>query len=162
MTAFPPADGDWERAAEQLRDCPDRISLCRKSLGSLSDYMKHLKQPIAVRINKEDQVRGHLFEQRFYSGALLDDNAVLAAMRYVDLNPFRARITKTLEGSEDYCWTPAGHLLMAKGSELYRIRPGQDQEWQLMADLGVGEFYRLAMSPNGNKLAVVVFQGDKP
>lgn len=71
-------------------------------------------------------------------------------------------IVPVIEGSEDYCWTPEGHLLMAKDSELYRFRPGLDQEWQSLGDLGVGAFYRLAMSPDGKKLAVVVFKGDKP
>ena len=52
--------------------------------------MKHLKQPIARRANVEDDCEGHFFEQRFYSGALLSEAALLAAMVYVDLNPVRA------------------------------------------------------------------------
>ncbi|MCR9277567.1 MAG: hypothetical protein NXH85_06295 [Pseudomonadaceae bacterium] len=62
--------------------------------------MKLLKQPIARRANLEDDCTGHFFEQRFYSGALLDDDAVLAAMSYVDLNPIRAKIAKSLEQSD--------------------------------------------------------------
>ncbi|MEM7373991.1 MAG: hypothetical protein AAF587_35695 [Bacteroidota bacterium] len=71
-------------------------------------------------------------------------------------------IVPVLDGSEDYCWTPEGHLLMGKGSELFRFRPGIDQDWQSLGALGVGDFYRLAMSPDGKNLAVVVFKGDKP
>jgi hypothetical protein len=59
--------------------------------------MKHLKQPIAYQANREDRCSGHFFEGRFYSGALLDENAVIAAMAYVDLNPIRARITQHIE-----------------------------------------------------------------
>lgn len=71
-------------------------------------------------------------------------------------------VVQTLEGSEDYCWTPEGYLLMSQGSQLYRYRPGIDQSWQSLGDLGVGEFYRIALSPTGKHLAVVVFQGEKP
>lgn len=69
----------------------------RRKLGCLSTFMKHLKQPIALRANKEDDSGGHFFEARFYSGALLSDDAVLAAMAYVDLNPVRAKIARSLE-----------------------------------------------------------------
>ena len=58
--------------------------------------MQHLKQPIARRANEEDGCKGHFFEQRFYSGALLSEEAVLAAMAYVDLNPVRAKLAKRL------------------------------------------------------------------
>ncbi|NKB99729.1 MAG: hypothetical protein GKR90_14705 [Pseudomonadales bacterium] len=74
-----------------------QIERIRGCLGSLSVFMKLLKQPIARRANVEDECRGHFFEQRFYSGALLDEQAVLAAMAYVDLNPVRAKIARTIE-----------------------------------------------------------------
>jgi REP element-mobilizing transposase RayT len=69
----------------------------RKKLGCLSTFMKHLKQPIAMRANREDKCHGHFFEQRFYSGALLSEQALLAAMAYVDLNPVRAKIARSIE-----------------------------------------------------------------
>jgi len=59
-------------------------------------FMKNLKQPIAHRANKEDHCAGHFFEGRFYSGALLDESAVIAAMAYVDLNPVRAHIVSDI------------------------------------------------------------------
>lgn len=93
-------DADHEGALRRLLSEPDRLERYRQRLGSLSAFMQHLKQPIAVRINQEDQVKGHLFEQRFYSGALLDERAVLTAMRYVDLNPFRAKIAQTLNAAD--------------------------------------------------------------
>ncbi len=80
---------------------PERLNQCRKTLGSLSDFMKHLKQPIARRANKEDRCTGHFFEGRFYSGALLSEDAVLAAMAYVDLNPVRAKIADSIETCRD-------------------------------------------------------------
>ena len=63
--------------------------------------MKHLKQPIARRANLEDDCTGHFFEQRFYSGALLTEEALIAAMAYVDLNPVRAELAERIEGIRD-------------------------------------------------------------
>ena len=98
VEAFPPT----ERGAvveelkperrELLLGDPKRLARARRTLGSMSDFMKHLKQPIARRANLEDDCEGHFFEQRFYSGALLTDEAMVAAMAYVDLNPVRARL----------------------------------------------------------------------
>jgi len=84
-----------ERVATLSQD-PHRISQLRQRLGSLSVFMQLLKQPIARRANLEDQCLGHFFEQRFYSGALMSEAAVLAAMAYVDLNPIRARIARSI------------------------------------------------------------------
>ena len=81
---------------ETLLADPARIENVRAKLGSLSVFMKFLKQPIARRANLEDQCGGHFFEQRFYSGALLSQEAVIAAMAYVDLNPVRAKIARTI------------------------------------------------------------------
>ena len=102
VEAFPPTDQGQvveERKAEArelLRDDPERLERTRRTLGSLSGFMKHLKQPIARRANLEDGCDGHFFEQRFYSGALLSEEALIAAMVYVDLNPVRAKQVRSL------------------------------------------------------------------
>lgn len=83
---------DVER--KRLLDNPIKLARLRATLGSLSGFMKHLKQPIAVRANREDECSGHFFEGRFYSGALLDDGAVIGALAYVDLNPVRSNLVK--------------------------------------------------------------------
>lgn len=80
---------------------PAKLAHLRAELGSLSTYMKMLKQPIARRANQEDEVKGHFFEQRFYSGALLSERSVQAAMAYVDLNAVEAKIAKSIEQIQD-------------------------------------------------------------
>ena len=80
---------------------PDRVARARATLGSLSHFMKHLKQPIARRANLEDGCGGHFFEQRFYSGALLTEEALVAAMAYIDLNPVRAGLARRIEDIRD-------------------------------------------------------------
>lgn len=86
---------------DRLREMPEQLRLIRRKLGSLSVFMKHLKQPIAWRANQEDGCTGHFFEGRFYSGALLSEAAVIAAMAYVDLNPVRAKIARSIEKCRD-------------------------------------------------------------
>ncbi len=95
------ADGTIDEALRefernQLLSDPSRIEAVRRKLGSVSTFMKLLKQPIARRANQEDGCTGHFFEQRFYSGALLGEETILAAMAYVDLNPIRAKIAKSI------------------------------------------------------------------
>jgi REP element-mobilizing transposase RayT len=79
----------------------NRLRHVRTQLGSMSTFMKHLKQPIARRANAEDGCKGHFFEQRFYSGALLSERAIIAALAYVDINPIRAEIVRTIQQCED-------------------------------------------------------------
>ncbi len=85
-------------AIELLAGDAQRVRYCRQQLGSLSAFMKCLKQPIAERANKESNTEGHYWAKRFYSGAILSEDALLMVMAYVDLNPVRARITDHLKG----------------------------------------------------------------
>jgi len=67
-------------------------------------------------------------------------------------------IVATLDGSEDYDWTPSGLLIMGQGSKLFAYRPGKDTTWRFVADLsgsGVRQITRLAVSPKGDRLAFV-------
>ena len=90
----------WVLRRQELLSDSKKLNQLRTSLGSQSTFMQLLKQPIARRANKEDGCEGHFFEQRFYSAALLNEDAILAAMAYVDLNPIRAKIAETLETSD--------------------------------------------------------------
>ena len=75
VEAFPPREGgktlDELKAVQRSQLLRNKTLLDdrRKKLSCLSTFMKHLKQPIALRANKEDGCKGHFFEHRFYSGA---------------------------------------------------------------------------------------------
>jgi len=86
-------------AAEQDTVC-SIAAVFRARLGSLSWFMKCLNEPIARQANAEDRCTGHFWEARFHSQPLRSEQALLAAMAYVDLNPVRAQLAATPEASE--------------------------------------------------------------
>src|SRR5690606_33941577 len=77
---------------------PGRITELRSRLSNPSWLERQLDQHMGIRCNAEDQVRGHFWEGRFGMKRLLDEEAVLACMAYVDLNPIRAHAACSLEG----------------------------------------------------------------
>jgi hypothetical protein len=68
-------------------------------------------------------------------------------------------IVKALDTKDhDFTWLHDGTILMAQGSQLYRIKPNSGQDWTLVADFaeqGIHDITRLAVNASATKLALV-------
>ncbi|MFY9255816.1 MAG: hypothetical protein WAO83_20350 [Fuerstiella sp.] len=138
---FPPRGKDRQPlevseawVALQLKDAK-WIAETRKRLNSLGWFMKCLKEPLARMANKEDKCKGTFFEGRFKSIAILDEEALLTTLAYVDLNLVAAGIAKTPEESAhtsvkarvDHC-RELGTLAAVVDQPVDRTKHDQPQE----------------------------------
>lgn len=79
-------------------------------------------------VNFRDGCRGHLWQERFHSFAM-DEHYLLAAVRYVELNPVHAHMVKH---AEDYPWSSARAHLAGKDDKLVQVAPMLDRvsDWR--------------------------------
>ena len=64
-----------------------------KNIESLSKVIGETHRLYTRKINFEQKVKGHLFQERFYSTPL-DETHFLYALRYVEQNPVKAYVVK--------------------------------------------------------------------
>jgi len=68
-----------------------------------------------------------------------------------------------LTGSEDFVLTPDGSVWMGKEGKLFQFDFNK-KEWTELTDFSktLGNFYRMAISPDGKRLVMVSYHGKKP
>ena len=109
------SDSEYEIVKEQAE-------VYKSRLCSISWFMRVLNEHIARKANAEDKCTG-----RFKSQPLLDEAALFACMAYVDLNPIRAGIAKTLETSA-YTSIRKRVTSLLKGQQPVNLRPFKGQK----------------------------------
>ncbi|MCF6349247.1 MAG: hypothetical protein L3J20_13290 [Flavobacteriaceae bacterium] len=75
------------------------------------------------------------------------------------VNSEKKYIADALIDSQDMVWTPDGTIIMGKENKLFKLKPGIDKEWIEFASLEsfkLNGITRIAISPLGNKIAIVV------
>lgn len=68
------------------------------------------------------------------------------------------KLVKAPPGADFFAWTPGGIVLTASGTKLYQWDPRRGSAWDEVADFaaaGLSSVTRLAVSPQGDRLAIV-------
>jgi REP element-mobilizing transposase RayT len=81
--------------------------LFKSGKDGISAVMRKLLTWYAQYFNRKHRRTGHLFENRYKSILCDEDNYLLALIRYIHLNPIRAKIVTTIEQLNRYSWS--GH-----------------------------------------------------
>jgi putative transposase len=84
--------------------------LLRCNRIELSRFMKRLLTSYAVNFNHRHKRSGHLFHNRYKSIICEEDVYLLELIRYIHLNPLRARVVPDLESLDIYPW--CGHAVL--------------------------------------------------
>ncbi len=81
-----------------------------------------------VRVNQRENWRGYLWQGRF-SSYPLDEQYLLAAVRYIELNPVRARL---VEQPWQYAWSSATAHVRKRDDVLVKVKPmlGRVADWR--------------------------------
>ena len=101
--------------------------------------------------------------QRIPGGASVSfvqrDSVVGPALEELDIRRRRVtKLTKVPPGAEFFAWIPNGIVLTASGTTLYQWDSRRGGAWEQVADLaaaGLSNVTRLAVSPQGDRLAIV-------
>ena len=91
--------------------------------GGLTRLMQHPHRRYAWRVNKRMKWQGHLWQSRFYS-CPLDEEHLIAAVRYVELNPVRAGLC---DDPKDWQWSSIHAHLNGKDDVLVDVSPMLDR-----------------------------------
>ena len=86
--------------------------LLRTGQSPLATVMRRLLTGYAVSYNRRHRRHGHLFQNRYKSILCQEDTYLLELVRYIHLNPLRAKIVKTLTDTDKYPYS--GHSALMR------------------------------------------------
>jgi REP element-mobilizing transposase RayT len=127
--------------------------LLRSGPRGLAAFMRRLLTGYAQSYNRRHRRHGHLFQNRYKSIVCEEDTYFRELVRYIHLNPLRAKLVPTLEDLAAYPWCGHSALLRRK------VYPWQDRE-AVLAWFGPSE--RTAKRAYHQYLREGVSQGQRP
>ncbi len=90
--------------------------LLRPNRIELKQFMSRLLTGYAVNFNHRHSRAGHLFQNRYKSIVCEEDSYLLELVRYIHLNPLRAKLVSDLAGLHRYPWS--GHAVLMGKQEM--------------------------------------------
>lgn len=93
--------------------------IIKEANESLSNIMKRINISYALYFNKKYGKIGHVFQDRYLSEPIEDDNYLLIAVRYIHYNPIKANITKKLG---KYPWSSYKDYVEKTNSNLVDVK----------------------------------------
>jgi putative transposase len=114
---------------------------------SVARVIGNAHRSFSARRNRDCDVTGHLWANRYFS-TVLDETHLWAAVRYVELNPVRARLVEDAIG---YRWSSArAHAGLGEPGPLHPDRPfpGPIADWESWLRTGLDEASATAIRRN--------------
>jgi hypothetical protein len=127
--------------------------------NSLSLYSSHIKGDQNYRLQKNIGRSLHNIPNTNLVSYISKEKDSIWEVKSIDpISGATTFLFNTLPNSEDVCWTPDGTALMGQDGILYAFHIKRNDKWERLASLsefGIKNITRLAVSPDGTKLAVV-------
>jgi len=108
--------------------------LLRTGPTPLSKVMRRLMTGYAVTFNLRHRRAGHLFQNRYKSVVCEENPYLLELIRYIHLNPLRAKLVEDLNALDKYLWTGHSVLLGNKKNPLVPEIPPAIEEDKYLAE----------------------------
>ena len=89
----------------------------------LKNSFREVHRKYALKINRRSEWRGHLWQERYHS-CVMDESHLLAAVRYIELNPVRAGICPE---PEEWPWSSIHAHLGRKEDPVVTCEPMLDR-----------------------------------
>ncbi len=141
------SDADYELYRDLLREACTRETVAVWSYCLMPNHVHLILAPATPEglgralgkahrrysafVNARHRVTGHLFQARF-SSVVMDEDHLMAAARYVAMNPVRARL---VERAEDWPWSSARAHLVGRDDGLVEVGPLLSRSGGRFADL---------------------------
>ena len=101
----------------------------------LSQFFREAHRQYTLRVNSRYEWTGHLWQERFHS-FVMDENHLLSAVRYTELNPVRAKLC---ENATDWRWSSARAHLLERDDKLVSVIPMLQRVGDWRNYLGIAE-----------------------